>query len=165
MKQGTQALDNTAQFDRLPRTSSRKVSRKKQAVFNFLSDNRDRYLSVDEIYERLIQTEAQDLPSRTTIYRAVEAMVKDKTVAKVVVPGGGEESRYRIIDENEGGRGQLVCVCCGRVIPFDCDSLVNFAEHIQLEHRFSVDLLQSLIYGRCALCAHHSSQDVHKRAR
>ena len=95
MKQGTQAPDNTAQFDRLPRTSFRKVSRKKQAVFNFLNDNRDRYLSVDEIYERLIQTEAQDLPSRTTIYRAVEAMVKDKTVAKVVVPGGGKRRRTR----------------------------------------------------------------------
>ena len=141
----------------------RKISRKKQAVFTFLAANRDRYLSVDEIYELLNQSEAADLPSRTTIYRALEAMVKDKTVAKVVVPGGGEESRYRIIDENEGGCGQLVCVCCGRVIPFDCDTLVHFAHHIHSEHQFAVDLLQSLIYGRCAACSHHSSQDVHKR--
>lgn len=135
-------------------------TRQKQVICDFLVANRDHYLSVDEIHSRLAQH--KPTPGRTTVYRTLEAMVADGSVSKVAAPGG-EESRYRLVDEGQDKYGQLVCMCCGRVIPFDCDTLYHFSQHVQQEHSFTVNLMRSVMYGHCEACAHHESSDVHEK--
>lgn len=134
-------------------------TRQRQIIHEFLVANQSHYLSVDEIYAHL--AEHKPSPGRTTVYRTLEAMVSQGSVSKVVAPGGGE-SRYRLANEGQENYGQLVCMCCGRVIPFDCDTLVQFSDHVHTEHQFSVDLMRSVMYGHCFDCATHTSPDVHE---
>ena len=109
-------------------------TRQKKIIGEFLANNQDHYLSVDEIYARLAQQ--NESPGRTTVYR---------------LAGKGQEY------------GQLVCICCGKVIPFDCDALVNFASHVHNEHKFVVDLMRSVMYGYCSDCTLHQSPAVHDK--
>ena len=134
-------------------------TRQKKIIGEFLANNQDHYLSVDEIYARLAQQ--NESPGRTTVYRSLEAFVKDGIVAKVAAPGG-EESRYRLAGKGQE-YGQLVCICCGKVIPFDCDALINFASHVHNEHKFVVDLMRSVMYGYCSDCTLHQSPAVHDK--
>ena len=124
-------------------------TRQRQAVSDFLSAHRDRYLSVDDVFG-LMRAEGQGV-GRTTAYRTLESLATEGCVAKVVAPGGGE-SRYRLIDPERRDEGQLVCLSCGRAIPLDCEMLPEFYQHVEGEPGFKIDFSRTVLYGLCESC-------------
>lgn len=46
----------------------------------------------------------------------------------------------------------LKCLACGKIIHLDCELMTTIGEHIAKDHRFTVDISRTVIYGRCADC-------------
>lgn len=89
--------------------------------------------------------------SRATIYRRLKMLESDKIVR--VYMGDDGEKRYEYIDDDKCREHMhLVCRKCDKTYHIDCDSVNNFLNHIEKEHNFAVDKMQTVIYGICDEC-------------
>ncbi len=116
----------------------------------------DSFFTVDDVCARLAGRGAA--VGRTTVYRTLESLVSEGSLAKVADIRGGA-ARYRVLAEADAGQaddaisqGQLRCISCGRVIPLDCGMLASFTSHVQEDHGFKIDPLRTVLYGTCAQC-------------
>ena len=131
-------------------------TRQRGLILGLLTDHPDAFLTVDDVLAGLMASGTR--VGRTTVYRTLEALVAEGTMAKVADVRGGA-ARYRMLatDARDAGsdppaHGQLRCVSCGRVIPLDCDMLGAFARHVEEDHGFAIDARRTVLYGLCADC-------------
>ncbi|HAM16308.1 MAG TPA: transcriptional repressor [Eggerthellaceae bacterium] len=121
-------------------------TRQRGLVEECLAAHAGAYLTVDGVLG-CIKAEGQSI-GRTTVYRALEDMADAGRSIKVSVPGG--ETSYRIAEK--GAAGQLVCLECGSVLPLDCRTAADLAQHVMQHHGFSADASRTVLYGTCAAC-------------
>jgi Fur family ferric uptake transcriptional regulator len=46
----------------------------------------------------------------------------------------------------------MKCDCCGKLYNLDCGEANEFGKHILSSHRFRIDPIKTVFYGRCGDC-------------
>ena len=90
----------------------------------------------------------------TTIYRQLERMVVEGTVAKYVVDGtSGACFEYTGGQQTEQ-ENCYHCKCekCGKLIHLHCGEVESLKQHMMEHHRFEMDALRTVFYGICEEC-------------
>lgn len=114
---------------------------------------RGRHVTVGEICEHF---KSRGITvGTTTVYRHLEKMVREGTVAKYVIDGTSAACFEYIADG--GGCREPVCFhckCegCGKLIHLECDELVGISRHLKSDHGFVLDPLRTVFYGLCDDC-------------
>lgn len=127
-------------------------TRQRERILKLLQDNRDRHVTVDDIY-----TEARSKGyaiSMPTIYRYFDLLTREGLLRKYLMPGG---ACYQYADCPEGNSSShhhhLLCDSCQKIIHLECDALSGLQDHLKSEHSFSIDSLKTVFHGKCKECS------------
>ena len=90
--------------------------------------------------------------SAATVYRRLDALVKEGVVSKIPAHNGGYLYQYIKCEAEDGEHCSLMCNACGKLIHLDCDELSKLSMHIKAEHNFTIDHFKMVIYGLCDEC-------------
>ena len=128
-------------------------------LLTFLESVQGRHVTVNEICDALAQMGIAI--GTTTVYRHLERMVEDGTVAKYVVDGTSSACF-----EYMGGHTQkdqepcYHCKCekCGKLIHLHCEEVEKLRRHMMEDHGFEVNPLRTVFYGICEECRKKEQQ-------
>lgn len=122
-------------------------------LLTFLKSVQGSHVTVNEICEHFRK---QGITvGTTTVYRQLEKMVAEGSVAKYVVDGTSAACF-----EYVGEQGSMVeaicyhCKCekCGKLIHLQCNEVENLRQHISEHHGFEMDAIRTVFYGICREC-------------
>lgn len=123
----------------------------------FLKSKKGRHVTVNEICDYF--KEKGISVGTTTIYRHLEKMVNEGTVAKYVVDGTSSAC-FEYVGEGNSDKDMVSyhCKCekCGRLIHLQCDEVENLRNHMIEHHDFQMDPLRTVFYGICSKCRNQS---------
>ena len=93
--------------------------------------------------------------STATVYRHLERMVAQGTVAKYTVDGTSG-SCFEYIGGREPSDRQTCyhckCEICGKLIHVTCSEVEVLARHMEEKHGFELNPIRTVFYGVCADC-------------
>lgn len=143
---------NQEQFKNMLREKGLKVTNQRLLVLEVLSENRDRHMTAEDIYE--LVKEGYPEIGLATIYRTVQLLLDMQLVDRINLDDGcvryeighqtGEHSRHH--------HHHLICRTCGKVISFDDDLLEELESHIEEKLGFHVLDHELKFYGQCKEC-------------
>jgi Fur family ferric uptake transcriptional regulator len=125
-------------------------TRQGKFILDYLASLGDSHVTVNGIV-RHFEDEGIAV-SQTTVYRHLEKMAEKGLIRKYVLDGAGV--CYQYIEKNGNCREHfhLVCENCGELFHLDCDLLNRLRGHLLKEHRFELNGLKTILYGRCEKC-------------
>ncbi len=127
-------------------------TKQRDLILSCLRENKAQHISVDKIME-LLKAEGSSV-GQTTVYRNLDALVKDGIVLKYTVAEGiGACYQYAEQSERCSTHYHLVCIDCGQMIHLQCKFLDEISTHIHDEHQFNLDNFKTVLYGYCSKCA------------
>ena len=125
-------------------------TKQKSVITDFLKENGDGHITVDEIVEKL-QSSGEGV-GRSTVYRCLERLENEGYVRKYI-SDGKKSCCYQYVGNGECKEHfHLQCEKCGKLIHIECDALDSLNEHIKTEHGFTVNALKTVLYGVCEEC-------------
>lgn len=116
-------------------------------IINCLKENKDRHLTIEEIYHLL--DEAVPLAS---LYRIIDDLVEQGIIRKFNISSDLPSCYQYMEDGEEHLHFHLLCTECGKLIHLECDEVNHLLKHIQEEHKFSIDISKINLYGLCEEC-------------
>ncbi len=124
---------------------------KKQLIIDFMTEHKNTSASIDE-WINLMQSElGTDIPVRSSVYRIIQNLVKEKKVIRV--QNGSKNVKYSIsccLQSHD--HLHLKCVNCGELTHVN-DAITNsFLEKINSDYNFNVNSVNTIIYGKCTKC-------------
>ena len=114
---------------------------------NFLENNRDRFISAEEISEHLKDC-GQEV-GLTTVYRFLNLLEK-KDEVRVEIKN--HTKYYQYVSPQHNNHLFLKCKNCGKSMDLDCKEFESVNNHIKEEHKFSLDS-NTILYGTCDTCS------------
>ena len=124
----------------------------KKMLLDFLERNSDSSYTIDEIVLNLRQSEGENAPGKSTVYRLMTRLVDQKRVSRFA----GEGSRrflYRIIaDDHCRNHLHLKCLGCGKILHLDRETSDALLKSVKEIKNFSVSEEDTLLFGNCAEC-------------
>ena len=128
----------------------------RRALSDFLMRNPDRQYSAEELYAELSR---HSRVGKSSLYRLLNELCEGEVVRKF----SSEQKRcseYQYIGNGCDCRDHFhqKCLDCGKIQHLDCRISAAFTEHLFLEHGFTVNCGQSILYGVCADCAGREEQ-------
>ena len=129
-------------------------TRQQELILDCLREQKDVFLTVDQLMVYLGQKEIQ--VGQTTVYRTLDRLTGDGVVIRIPSVNGSK-AQYRYLGEDETSEpGKMICLRCGRIVPLECSHLKEFSRHIRQEHGFlragtpdSLWVLQSMWRRTC----------------
>ncbi len=87
----------------------------------------------------------------TTIYRSIEKFNSDGIITKYF--DDSKMAHYKLIDNCQNMiHFYLKCNKCNNIEHIDCDCINEFKSHIELKHKFSINIENIVISGLCSKC-------------
>ena len=123
----------------------------KKILMDFLSKNRDRSFTIDEITAG-IEANGTVL-ARSTVYRLVSKLVSDGVLRRFVKADSRSASYQLVACEHCDSHLHLKCVGCGKLFHMDEDISDELVSRIRACSAFSVDEEESVLYGKCSSCS------------
>lgn len=131
-------------------------TRQRQAILDFLIENKESHVTVNRISDYLEQEGTH--VGVTTIYRHLDKLLEQGLVRKYTVDGTTSACfQYANSDGQCHEHFHLKCEKCGRLIHLNCSHISEMCEHIFDEHGFKLDLFRTVFYGICSTCAAESN--------
>ncbi len=106
--------------------------------------------SAQDIHLWFRLNETADAPALTTIYRALDSLLKMNLLQAVDIGDG--ERRYEIIEPGQHHH-HLICTNCLESVHLDQCFLETFASKVEQRHGFVVRSHVLEIFGICSKCA------------
>ncbi len=132
-------------------------TRQMTELLTFLKSVKGRHVTVNDINDYFKEKGIE--VGTTTIYRHLEKMVGDGSVAKYIVDGTSSAcfeyiGRDITTDEKENVTACYHCKCekCGRLIHLQCNEVESLKKHMMEHHSFEMDSLRTVFYGICSEC-------------
>ena len=128
-------------------------TRQMAELLAYLREVRGTHVTVQEICGHFRQTGST--VGTTTVYRNLERMVAQGTVAKYVIDGTNSAYFEYIGDADEKEHPvSYHCKCenCGKLFHFECEEVAGFGQHMLEHHGFAMDALKTVFYGVCGEC-------------
>ena len=141
-------------FKEMLKEKGLKVTSQRLLVLEVLADNRDKHMTVEDIYE-LVKEDNPDI-GLATIYRTVQLLLEMQLVDRINLDDGC--GRYEIGEMSESdAKGKhhhhhLICKNCGKVLSFKDDLLEELERHIEEETGFHILDHELKFYGHCREC-------------
>lgn len=148
--------EDAGAFDSLLQSGGYKLTTQRQAVLEVTIKNRDKHLSVEEIFAELKRADFRI--GLATVYRSMKLFEKIGLVRNMAASDGG--LRYQIIDpQEEQEHHHLICEICGDVI--DIQNTIDgsnyllelFAREAFFDKGFSITRQKIQFYGKCKKCS------------
>ena len=121
-------------------------TKQRGVILQYLKNHSEEPLTAESIAHALSGQAGQ-----TTVYRALERLVKEHALLKFEIPG--ENCAFFQYPREEARRcGRLYCTRCRKMNVVDCDFLSGLAGHIESEHNFTLNNGWAVLFGQCAGC-------------
>ncbi len=121
----------------------------KQAIYNYLLENSEKYFTIDEtllyLQERGISV------GRTTIYRFFKFLLEEGVI-QAYRSNKNELTCYKLIDTKHEEQVHFKCDSCDKLIHLDCANYSQFVEHVNTKHNMIVNNIKTVLYGTCSEC-------------
>ena len=122
----------------------------KKSLLDFLTKNKDKSFTIDEITEN-IQSDSASV-GRSTVYRLVNRLVDEGKVRRFLKSDSRSASYQLVAGEHCECHLHLKCLGCGKLFHMDEEISDELVESIRRLSAFSVDEEESVLYGKCAAC-------------
>ena len=134
-----------------------KVTQQRLLLFEIFAENKDRHLSVDDVYE-LVREEHPEI-GLATVYRTVQLLREIQLLDRIILDDGcvRYEIRYTTNGDVHHHHHHLICRSCGKVLSFRKDLLDTLEDRIEQETGFHVLDHELKFYGQCKECARQSA--------
>ena len=124
-------------------------TRQREAVLGIFLSRPGQAMTAGEVRQALY---GQGLRiGRTTVYRCIRLLYERGRL--VCIKGGlsAQPASYlhRPRDEH---RISVRCSGCGMIAPLSCDAVLEFEEHLHLDHGFTLNEQDCLLPGLCSAC-------------
>ncbi len=127
-------------------------TRQKQAILDFLKNNMDNHVTVNDISEYLEKNNCR--VGVTTIYRYIDKLLEQGLVRKYTVDNSTSACFQYVGSTQECHEHfHLKCEACGKLIHLDCSHISELCSHIFKDHGFKTDMRRTVFYGICSACA------------
>ena len=124
-------------------------TKQREAILQYLIQNKNKHISVDCIVEHLKQQ--GESVGKTTVYRYLDVLINKNQVRKYFIEEGASAC-YQYISEDETEYYHLKCNKCGALLHMDCEGFKNIQKHLLHEHNFELDTSKTVLYGVCKEC-------------
>ncbi len=127
-----------------------KFTWQRKLILDFLSDNMDKHLSCDEIFDMIVVDNPEI--GIATIYRNLLTFDQLGIVSKLNLGDG--INRYELKDSSEEGHHHhhLICVNCDKIIEVKKDLLDDLENMVENELEFKIMDHSLKFYGYCSDC-------------
>ena len=122
----------------------------KKILLDFLSKNRDRSFTIDEITAG-IEASGETL-ARSTVYRLASKLEGEGVLRRFVKSDSRSASYQLAACEHCDSHLHLKCVGCGKLFHMDETISDELVRKIRASSSFSVDEEESVLYGKCSMC-------------
>ena len=133
-----QALATYLEKNHLKQTRQREV-----ILQTFLDENR--HVTSEDLYQAVRKEHANI--GYTTVYRTMKLLVEAGLATERHFDDG--ITRYEIEQEHHD---HLVCIKCGKIQEFECESIERTQNEIADEHGFEILRHRHELYGHCSSC-------------
>ena len=123
----------------------------KKILLDFLTKNKDRSFTIDEITESIQSLGAS--VGRSTVYRLVNRLVEDGAVRRFVKPDSRSAAYQLVAGDHCESHLHLKCLGCGMLFHMDEEISDELVKKIRRSSAFSVDEEESVLYGKCSTCS------------
>lgn len=135
-------------MDRTNKGSERKLNRGCELVLQALAANQ-KLTSAQDIHLWLKHNAPIDAPGLTTVYRAVETLLKLDLIQ--AVDFGDGEKRYERVEPGDHHH-HLLCTSCMNSIHLDQCFIDKLVQNVEARHQFKVRTHVLEIFGLCGEC-------------
>ncbi len=127
-------------------------TQQRDTILKFIENLKGKHFTVEDV--RIHLAEAGFPVGIATIYRHLERLVAQGTVAKYETGAGGAAC-FEFTGENctNEEHFHLKCEQCGRLLHLECSELSQIAAHLLSSHGFKLNPLRTVFHGLCADCA------------
>ena len=135
----------------MARRSANYNTKQGEIIFNYILSLSGSHVTAAQILEHFTK---EGIPiGRTTIYRHLEKLTESGKLRKYITDGISGAC-YQHLDHREGCRAHLhlKCESCGELQHIDCGVLSEMQQHVFDNHDFHVNLMKTVLYGKCAKC-------------
>ena len=145
-------------LERVIHLASYQTNQKKE-LLAFLEKHKDKAFTIEEIARAMEQdSQFSAAPGKSTIYRLMPILV-EKNIVKRFSRGSGVTAAYQIVGgKNCLGHMHLKCTSCGRLFHMSDEDSQLLTKQIEEKICFTVDPVQTLLYGQCGQCRLSSEQ-------
>lgn len=120
----------------------------KEAVINYLKNNSETHVSINNIYEAL-----KDSVGKTTIYRIINNLIEKCLVTKIPLENGqGFCYKYNSKNENCNKHYHLICENCNKLYHFKSEEVAKVSKEAEKNEDFKIDSNRIVFYGICKDC-------------
>ena len=123
----------------------------KKILLDFLSKNRDRSFTIDEITAGIEKSGAS--LARSTVYRLASKLEGEGVIRRFVKADSRSASYQLAACEHCEAHLHLKCVGCGKLVHMDETISDELIRKIRATSAFSVDEEESVLYGKCSTCS------------
>lgn len=126
-------------------------TRKREKILQYLTDNRDMAVTIQDI-QSYLETAELDV-NISTIYRYLDKLEDQGLVLKTSNGNRGQAVFQYIGGRNECHRHlHMKCQVCGMIFHLDCSFMKDITSHIMEEHGFYINCKDSYLAGTCSRC-------------
>ena len=126
----------------------------KKLLEEFMTKNRDRSFTIDEIIEGLrdMRGESEILPGRSTVYRLIGRLAEEGKLRKFVKADSRKASYQLMVGQHCDCHLHLKCTDCGKLFHMDEEISDELVRRISTFSNFSVDEAATVLFGKCSVC-------------
>ncbi len=128
-------------------------TKQREELIAYLEETKGEHITVADVcdYFRAVGNPI----GTSTVYRQLERLVDEGLMAKFILEPGSPACFSYLGEEHSGGAMPCFhckCEICGKLIHLHCEELEQLADHLAEEHRFELNPLRTVFYGRCEAC-------------
>lgn len=120
----------------------------KDIVINYLKQNSNTHLSIEDIYADLKQA-----VGKTTIYRIIKDLTEKGCITKIPLENKqGFCYKYNSKNENCNKHYHLICEKCNQLYHFESKEVDKVSQEAKQNENFEIDNNRIVFYGICKEC-------------
>ncbi len=120
----------------------------KEIVINYLKHNKEKHISIQEIYSNL-----KDDVGKTTIYRIINNLIDKGLVTKIPLENSqGFCYQYNSKNEACNKHYHLICEKCNHLYHFKSEEIAKVSKEAEQNEDFEIDNNRIVFYGICKKC-------------
>ncbi len=123
-------------------------TKSRRQILELMDRNPDQSYTADALAQALLDQYGADAPGKSTVYRLVGTMAKERLLHKSEQQGT-RCALYRKAGEHCHEHLHLKCLDCGKLMHMEEEQSAVLLNEIFKQNGFTVDEYRSVLFGRC----------------
>ena len=129
-------------------------TKQREEILAFLEQTAGQHVTAKSVHRAL--SESGSTIGSATVYRQLDRFVDEGIVRRYTL-GQNEAACFEYVGDGSSCEQthcfHCLCTQCGSLYHMECDHLAGIAEHLSVEHGFTIDPQRTVFYGICDSCA------------